>query len=120
MTPRGTCEISHLKTNHIANPLGFALDQPTFTWIVEDTNDQVQTAAQVLVSCDRDFLQVIFDSGQVAGLSIDSLAYRPPIALQPRTRYFWKVRVWGESESAESGIAWFETAKLDEAAGGVD
>jgi alpha-L-rhamnosidase len=107
-------KITHLKTNHIVNPLGFALEKPTFSWLVEDTSDTVQTAAQILVSCDSDFAQVIFDSGKVEGNGIDSLAYRPSIELQPRTRYFWKVRVWGETESAESEIAWFETAKLDE------
>ena len=107
-------KIGHLKTNHIVNPLGFAIDKPTFSWIVEDTDDTVQTAAQVLVSRDVDFEQLIFDSGKVDGPGIDSLAYRPPISLQPRTRYFWKVRVWGESENAESDTAWFETAKLDE------
>lgn len=107
-------KITHLKTNHIVNPLGFAIEKPTFSWIVEDTGDTVQIAAQVLVSHDRDFEQVIFDSGKVEGLGIDSLAYRPPISLKPRTRYFWKVRVWGEIESAESDTAWFETSKMDE------
>ena len=107
-------KITHLKTNHVVNPLGFAIEKPTFSWIVEDTCDTVQTAAQILVSHDGDFEQVIFDSGKVAGHSIDSLAYRPPISLKPRTRYFWKVRVWGETESAESDTAWFETSKMDE------
>lgn len=107
-------KITHLKTNRITNPLGFAIEQPTFSWIVEDTRDTVQTAAQVLVSPDAGFEQVLFDSGKVQGAGIDSLAYRPPIQLEPRTRYYWKVRVWGESESAESDAAWFETAKLDE------
>ncbi len=108
-------KITHLKTNHVTNPLGFAIAKPALSWIVEDTRDTVQTAAQVLVSLDQDFERVIFDSGKVDGAGIDSLAYRPPIALKPRTRYFWKVTVWGESESAESDIAWFETAKMDEA-----
>ncbi len=106
--------ISHLKTNRITNPLGFAIDQPAFSWIVEDTRDTVQTAAQVVVSRDARFEQIVFDSGKVAGAGIDSLAFRPPIELAPRTRYYWKVRVWGESESAESEPAWFETAKMDE------
>lgn len=107
-------KITHLKTNRITNPLGFALKQPAFSWIVEDTRDTVQTAAQVLVSHDAGFEQVLFDSGKVQGAGIDSLAYRPPIPLEPRTRYYWKVRVWGESESAESDAAWFETAKMGE------
>lgn len=105
-------KITHLRTNHLVNPLGFAIERPTFSWIVEDTSDRVQTAAQILVSHDRGFEQVIFDSGRVAGQTIDSLAYRPPITLEACTRYFWKVRVWGETESAESETAWFETAKM--------
>ncbi len=111
-------KITHLKTNHIVNPLGFAIETPTFAWIVEETPDPVQTAAQVRVSRDADFEQIVFDSGKVAGAGydsgIDSLAYRPPLDLAPRTRYFWKVRVWGETERAESEVAWFETAKRDE------
>ncbi len=108
-------KITHLKTNHIINPLGFALEKPTFSWIVEDTFDKVQTAAQVWASLDSNFEQIIFDSGRVEGTMIDSLAYRPPISLRPRTRYFWKVRVWGETESGESDTVWFETSKMGEA-----
>ncbi|MBX3084317.1 MAG: family 78 glycoside hydrolase catalytic domain [Anaerolineae bacterium] len=107
-------KITHLKTNHIPNPLGFAISKPTFSWIVENTSDTVQTAAQVIVSMDSDFAQPLFDSGKVDGTGIDSLAFRPPIQISPRTRYFWKVRVWGETESAESETAWFESAKMDE------
>ncbi len=107
-------KITHLKTNHVVNPLGFAINKPIFSWIVEETRDSVQIAAQIVVSRDAAFEQVIFDSGKVDGPGIDSLAYSPPIALEPRTRYFWKVRVWGETESAESNGAWFETAKMDE------
>ncbi|HVU13351.1 MAG TPA: family 78 glycoside hydrolase catalytic domain [Phototrophicaceae bacterium] len=107
-------KITHLKTNHIDNPLGFAIEKPTFSWLIEDTHDTVQTAAQVIVSADDQFEQICFDSGRVEGRSIDSLTYRPPLTLKPRTRCFWKVRVWGESESAESDPAWFETGKLDE------
>jgi len=107
-------KISHLKTNHVTNPLGFAIKKPTFSWIVEDTRDTIQTAAQIMVSLDERFNQVIFDSGKVIGQSIDSLGYRPSIQLKPRTRYFWKVQIWGETETAESEAAWFETAKQDE------
>ena len=107
-------KITCLKTNHIQNPLGFSLDKPVLSWIVEGTPDKKQTAAQVVVSKDKAFSQILFDSGKVNGAGIDSLAYRPNINLAPRTRYFWKVRVWGETESVESETAWFETAKMDE------
>jgi alpha-L-rhamnosidase len=107
-------KIACLKTNHVQNPLGFALDPLLFSWIVEDTQDKKQSAAQVVISKDDAFKQIIFDSGKVNGAGIDSLAYYPNISLSPRTHYLWKVRVWGETESAESETAWFETAKMDE------
>lgn len=107
-------KIAHLKTNRIRNPLGFALGQPSLSWMVEETPDKKQTAAQVLIARDPSFETILFDSGRIAGNTIDSLAYRPDLQLAPRTRYYWKVRVWGETEQAESETAWFETAKLEE------
>lgn len=107
-------KISHLITNRISNPLGFSINKPSFSWIVEDTVDKKQSAAQVVVALDSEFTRLVFDSGKIAGSAIDSLAYKPEIELKPRTRYYWKVRVWGESEQAESASAWFETAKMAE------
>ncbi|MCX6068175.1 MAG: family 78 glycoside hydrolase catalytic domain [Chloroflexi bacterium] len=107
-------KITRLKTNHVKKLLGFALDKPVLSWIVEDTRDKKQTASQVVISQDDAFTQILFDSGKVSGAEIDSIAYRPNIPLSPRTRYFWKVRVWGETESAESETTWFETAKMGE------
>ncbi len=106
--------ITHLKTNHIPHPLGYALAQPSLSWLVENTLDKVQVAAQVNVAADPEFKHMIFDSGKISGTGIDSLAYCPDIKLTPRTRYFWKVHVWGETEQATSEVAWFETAKMDE------
>jgi alpha-L-rhamnosidase len=107
-------KITHLKTNRITNPLGFTLGKPTLSWLVEDTADKKQTAAQVMVASDPAFKNILFDSGKTPGSAIDSLAYRLELSLAPHTRYFWKVHVWGEGEHAESEAAWFETAKLDE------
>lgn len=107
-------KISHLKTNRIQNPLGFAMNVPSLSWIVEETGDTRQTAAQVIVAADAEFKEVLFDTGKVAGNGIDSLAYRPELTLSSRTRYYWKVKVWGDTEEAESEPAWFETAKMDE------
>lgn len=107
-------KISHLKTNRIDHPLGFALGKPSLSWIVNETADKKQAAAQVWVAADPAFADILFDSGKLPGSAIDSLAYCPQLTLKPRTRYYWKVRVWGESEYAESEAAWFETAKMDE------
>jgi len=107
-------KITLLKTNHVKNPLGFSLDKPVFSWTVEDTQDKKQISAQVIISKDDGFTQILFDSGKVDGSEMNGVAYRPSITLTPRMRYFWKVKVWGETESGESGVAWFETAKMSE------
>jgi alpha-L-rhamnosidase len=107
-------KITALKTNRMINPLGFAMIHPSFSWIVEETVDSRQTAAQVVVASDLAFKKILFDSGKVDGNKIDSLGYIPDINLLPCTRYFWKVKIWGETEQAESEFAWFETARMDE------
>ena len=63
--------IINLKTNHIVNPLGFALDTPRLSWVVVDAKGQHQKAAKVEVALDADFDQVLFDSGKEK--DIDSL-----------------------------------------------
>ncbi len=107
-------KITHLRTNRIKNPLGFAMNAPSLSWIVEETVDTKQTAAQVIVAADAGFKDILFDSGKAPRDGINSLAYRPDLSLSPRARYYWKVKVWGETEQAESEAAWFETGKMDE------
>lgn len=105
--------ITHMKTNHITNPLGFAVTKPTFTYTVTDTIATTQIAAQVEIALDESFTELVFDSGITEDM--DSLAYSPDLELAARTRYFWRVRLWNElGEKATSEMAWFETAKQDE------
>lgn len=105
--------ITHMKTNHITNPLGFAVTKPTFSYTVTDTTATTQIAAQVEIALDESFTELVFDSGITE--DIDSLAYSPDLELAARTRYFWRVRLWNElGEKSTSETAWFETAKQDE------
>ena len=55
-------KIAYLKTNHVQNPLGFASNTLEFSWIVEDTHDKNQSAAQGLISKDDTFKHIIFDT----------------------------------------------------------
>lgn len=107
-------KVVHLHTNHHCNPLGFALDPLTLSFQVEGARSTRQQAARIEIALDEAFSQPVFDSGKAAAIS--SLAYRPQMTLQPRTRYFWRVTVWGDlaDEMATSDVAWFETGKLDE------
>lgn len=106
-------KVISLKTNHIENPLGFTIEKPRLSWITTDTGSKFQEAAQVQISLDEAFENILFDSTKRS--DIDSLAYIPEIKLSPRTRYFWRVTVWGDAgDFAPSETAWFETAKMEE------
>lgn len=106
--------ITNLKTNRLYDPLGFHLgDRPRLSWIAEAEGAKSQAAAQVQVSLDDAFGKIVFDSGKRA--DINSVCYPPDMELLPCTRYYWRVRVWGDDGSdAVSAPAWFETAKMNE------
>lgn len=106
-------KINSMKTNGIINPLGFDLGKPHFSYIVSDTKAKKQEAAQIQVAYDKEFTNIVFDSGKRE--DIDSLAFELPIELKPRTRYYWRVKVWADNgDIATSEVAWFETAKMQE------
>ena len=103
-------KITHLKVNHLVNPLGYDLKRPSISYIVEEVSGRHQTGAQVLVALDPDFTHVIYDSGKSS--EIVNTGYLLPVKTEPETRYFWKVRVWTDAgEEGESETAWFETGK---------
>lgn len=104
-------KITDLKTNRIANPLGFDLGKPRLSFVVKDTTATKQIAARIEVSYDKEFIDILFDSGK--SRTIDSISFELPIQLEPCTRYYWRATVWADNgESATSEPAWFETAKM--------
>jgi len=107
--------INRLKTNHVVNPLGFdyADGGIRLSFVTAETAAQKQLAARVEVALDESFSAIVFDSGKDE--TIDSRAFLLPLAVKPRTRYFWRVSVWADNgDFAVSEPAWFETAKIDE------
>ena len=105
--------IIKMKTNHIVNPLGFKMDKAKVSFVVTNTNATKQEAALIEVALDEKFENIIYYSGKIS--EIDSLGFELPINLEPCTRYYWKVTVWGDNgEVVTSKVAWFETAKMNE------
>lgn len=103
-------KINHLKVNHLTNPLGFDLANPTISYVVTQAAGKRQAFAQVQVSLKEDFSELLYDSGECA--AVVSTGFELPITLSPMTRYYWRVRVADETgDSALSDIQWFETAK---------
>ena len=100
-----------LKTNHIVNPLGFALPQISLSYKMKDAVGKRQLAAQIRIYNPAG--RIVHDSG--ARVDIDSLSYVPAFKPAPRTRYTWDVCVCSDAyECVTSERAWFETGKMNE------
>jgi alpha-L-rhamnosidase len=102
----------NLKTNHIKTPLGYAIDKPVFSWVAESDESKTQEWAKIEVSLYSDFESLLYDSGERSDIS--GLGFTPDITLKPRTRYYWRVTVKGDSGDCANEISWFETGKMDE------
>ena len=106
-------KITHLKTNRITNPLGFELQSISLSWVTSDTPSQKQKWARVQVSDNPDFSNILWDSGEDSTISSVDCPLR--IETLPRTRYWWRVTVCGDTgDIASSEPAWFETGKQEE------
>lgn len=106
-------QIEKLRLNHIENPLGFLLEDLSFSWITTDTQAACQKAARLCIASDKDVANILFDSGQDENIS--SISYLVDMKLSPRTRYYWRVEVWADNgDYAISPVAWFETGKMNE------
>ncbi len=106
-------QITHLRTNHLENPLGYSLEEVVLSWVTEDDRASRQTAARIEVATEDDFSFLVIDTGWQSSLS--SLGCTLDIELMPRTRYFWRVSVENDlGLRATSDSAWFESAKINE------
>ena len=107
--------IVNLTCDYMVNPIGYDFEKPSFGWRTEsDAVNGAQSAYQIQVSEDETFAAPAADTGRVesgisAGVQIDA-------GWKPRTRYFWRVRIWDRdgNESGWSDVASFETAKYSE------
>lgn len=106
-------KITHLRTDHLTSPLGTRLLAPSLSYVVEASTGKSQQSARIEISDTPDFERLLFDSGRCEAIS--SLGFVPPIALSPRTRYYWRVSVWADDgDFGVSETAYFETGKRDE------
>ncbi len=101
--------LTHLRVNHLEQPLGYNLMNPCFSWIVSDTKSAVQENASLRVYCADD---CIYDTGIVPGL--DQRGTELPLQLEPRKKYRWQIGVWGDQGDYGEAEACFETGKMSE------
>ena len=95
---------THLRCEYLGNPQGIDVPKPRFFW--EDRCDRrgfQQSAWQIELKRGD---TPVWDSGKVIDGESIQIEYGGP-ALQPSTRYLWRVRVWDQDDKDS---AWSETA----------
>jgi alpha-L-rhamnosidase len=98
--------------------LGTDVERPRLSWeLAAPGQGARQSAYRVQVVRDRARWdgRTVWDSGKVASDRTVGVAYDGP-ALRPRTRYFWRVRVWdGDGRASRwSEPRWWETTLSDQ------
>src|SRR3954470_22143339 len=96
------------------NPLGIDIKRPRMSWKIESNRrGTMQHAYQIQVANREDFTTTLCDTALVQSNESIHIEYDGP-DLKPRTRYFYRVKVWDnfERESNWSDVAWWETGLL--------
>ena len=104
-----------LRVDSVKTPLGIDDPAPRFSWQLQDpARGAKQTAYEVLVATRAELLGQgqtdVWDSGRTESDASLNVRYEGA-ALQPSTRYFWRVKVWDAvgKPYGESETGWWET-----------
>ncbi len=107
-------DIASVRVDHLKQPLGFRMDKPVFSYVIENSKGTCQTKGRVQIALDDTMSEPVYDSGLLDDM--DPAAFRADISLRPRTRYFYQITAMTDAgETAVSPVDWFETGKMDEA-----
>jgi len=105
--------ITRAKLNGIVNPLGYDFEKLIASWNVEQAESKTLKNGVLEVASDIAFTDILY---RKESANLDQTGEVIDIKLQPRTRYYWRVTITGDTgEAATSEVQWFETGKMDEA-----
>lgn len=113
--PLQALTVGHLRTGHLANPIGIDTDTPVFSWVLSsDKRGVIQESYRITVATDRNMSNVVWDSGLIPSAesaNVEAKGFIP----QPSTCYYWQVSVTdNKGETARSSeTACFETGLMD-------
>ncbi|MGY1495133.1 alpha-L-rhamnosidase [Streptomyces sp. QTS52] len=118
-TRRGTLRITTPTVAYVQHPLGLDAQRPRLSWPLASDKPGVSQSAyriRVATSASRLSHPDVWDSGKITSGESVLVPYAGP-QLEPRTRYFWSVRVWDAAGGASgwSAPAWWETGLMDAA-----
>lgn len=107
---------THLRCEHLAEPLGIDVPAPRLSWRMDDARPGAsQRAYRVVVGTDSTAVAHgqgdAWDSGRID--SDGMLVRYAGRALDPFTRYYWRVTLWDDRNAAAgSAVAAFETGMM--------
>ena len=108
-------KLNSLRCEYLTTPLGIDVLSPRLSWKLPVGVD-VQKAYQLIVGTDSASVARgvgnSWDSGKV--LASDVLVAYSGKAIQPYTRYYWKVCVWDNDNVYTSDVTYFETGVMDD------
>lgn len=92
---------TQLKCNNIENPAGTG-NYPVFNWIaVSDIRGEKQKAYQIILDTNVNKLKsgnnCLWNSGKIISSASSWIKYAGP-EINPGTKYFWRVRIWGNND----------------------
>lgn len=109
--------VGDLKCEYLVNPIGIDTKHPRLTWgLADDSRGARQTAYQLFVGTDSLAISKgRGDAWQTNKLISDrNLISYQGRSLQPFTKYYWRVLIWGSNgKSLSSPVATFETGMMD-------
>ncbi|MBR1659121.1 MAG: family 78 glycoside hydrolase catalytic domain [Oscillospiraceae bacterium] len=101
-------KLENLRVCHLRDPMGFAMEAPVLSWTVKEAPGRAAWASLTL----RRDGETLYESGECP--EADSLGWRVPLALAPRTRYDYTLTVCAGGGELASAEGFFETGKRDE------
>ncbi|MCD2425231.1 glycoside hydrolase family 78 protein [Niabella pedocola] len=106
-------QVTDLRCEHLENPLGIDNKTPRFSWTLDDPQaGAAQTSYRIIVS--RGTGEEVWNSGIMA--ASDNLVTYKGKALEPFTKYTWKVLLTGKNNRSYdvSPAAFFETGMMQQ------
>ena len=101
-------KITQMKTNGVTCPIGYEMDTVSVSWKVEETASKKAVEETVEVSLREDFGEILFRTDQT-----DRTGTILPVALSPKTRYYWRATVKGDAGDSAAAASFFETGRMD-------
>ena len=81
-------KITHMRTNHVKNPMGYQMTRPVFSYKVTEAKGSRQEAGQILVAADPGMGEIVYDSGKREDMDSiaftamqDRLSHLPPVII---------------------------------------